>query len=128
MLKLYEYKVVLAGGVEELCEQTYKGFQKIGHLAGSRPGKEEVNCPFDKRRNGIVMGEGAVQVQGGDELLGLGLLDGLDGLTRDVHDVARADGDDVVVVEDRHGVQGRAAAVGARPEDDVDVEIVAALP
>ncbi|MDD2654700.1 MAG: beta-ketoacyl-[acyl-carrier-protein] synthase family protein, partial [Candidatus Omnitrophica bacterium] len=62
MLELYDYKVVLAGGVEEMCEQTYKGFHKIGHLAGSRPGKEEVNCPFDKRRNGIMFGEGSVIV------------------------------------------------------------------
>ena len=42
-----------------MCEQTYKGFHKIGHLAGSRAGKEEVNCPYDKRRNGIMFGEGA---------------------------------------------------------------------
>jgi len=56
---LYDYDVVLAGGVEELCIQTFLGFHKIGHLAGSRHGKEEINCPFDKRRNGIVFGEGA---------------------------------------------------------------------
>jgi len=57
MIHLHEYKIVLTGGVEELCEETYKGFYKIGHLAGSRQGKEEVNCPFDKRRNGIMEGE-----------------------------------------------------------------------
>ncbi|MCX5677792.1 MAG: beta-ketoacyl-[acyl-carrier-protein] synthase family protein [Candidatus Omnitrophica bacterium] len=58
-IKLYDYDVVLAGGVEELCLQTFLGFHKIGHLAGSREGKAEVNCPFDKRRNGIILGEGA---------------------------------------------------------------------
>ena len=62
MLELYDYRVVLSGGVEEMCEQTYQGFHKIGHLAGSRPGKLEVNCPYDKRRNGIMFGEGAVIV------------------------------------------------------------------
>jgi 3-oxoacyl-[acyl-carrier-protein] synthase II len=58
-MRLYDYDVVLAGGVEELCEHTYKAFYKIGHLAGSRAGKPEVDCPFDRRRNGIVLGEGA---------------------------------------------------------------------
>ena len=57
-IKSYDYDVVLAGGVEELCLQTFLGFHKIGHLAGSREGKTEVSCPFDKRRNGIVLGEG----------------------------------------------------------------------
>lgn len=57
-IKLYDYDIVLAGGVEELCLQTFLGFHKLGHLAGSREGKPEVDCPFDKRRNGIVLGEG----------------------------------------------------------------------
>lgn len=59
MIKLYDYDIVLSGGAEELCLQTFLGFNRIGHLAGSREGKPEIDCPFDKRRNGIVFGEGA---------------------------------------------------------------------
>ena len=59
MITLYDYTTVLTGGVEELCEQTYKGFHKISVLAGSKLGQEEINCPFDKRRDGIMLGEGA---------------------------------------------------------------------
>jgi len=52
-------KAVLVGGVEELCLQTYLGFYKLNFLAGAKEGTEEVLCPFDKRRNGIVFGEGS---------------------------------------------------------------------
>ena len=52
-------KAVLVGGVEELCLQTYLGFYKLNFLAGSKEGTEEVLCPFDRRRNGIVFGEGS---------------------------------------------------------------------
>lgn len=52
-------KAVLVGGVEELCMQTYLGFYKLKFLSGSKHGGPEINCPFDKRRNGIVFGEGS---------------------------------------------------------------------
>ena len=52
-------KVVLAGGVEELCEPTFYGFHELGFLSGSKKGQEWVSCPFDKRRNGVTFAEGA---------------------------------------------------------------------
>jgi 3-oxoacyl-[acyl-carrier-protein] synthase II len=50
---------VLVGGVEELCEHTFKGFYKLGFLSGARPRSREVSSPFDAERNGAVLGEGA---------------------------------------------------------------------
>lgn len=58
-IKLNRAEIVLAGGVEELCLQTYLAFYKTGFLAGLSDGNEAISCPFDKRRNGIVFGEGA---------------------------------------------------------------------
>ncbi len=52
-------KMVLAGGVEELCEQTFCGFHTLKFLSGVKEGEQFINCPFDKRRNGITFGEGA---------------------------------------------------------------------
>lgn len=52
-------KVVLAGGVEELCEPTFYGFHELGFLSGSKKGESYISCPFDQRRNGITLGEGA---------------------------------------------------------------------
>ena len=50
--------VVLAGGVEELCEETFLGFHSLGCLSGM-DGSEPVCRPFDAGRDGTVLSEGA---------------------------------------------------------------------
>ena len=50
--------VVLAGGVEELCEETFLGFHSLGCLSGM-DGSEPVCRPFDARRDGTILSEGA---------------------------------------------------------------------
>ncbi len=57
-IRLNRADVVLAGGVEELCEETFRGFYKLGCLSG-RNGSDTICRPFDARRNGTVLSEGA---------------------------------------------------------------------
>lgn len=57
LIKEGRAETVLAGGVEEFCEQTYLGFYTMKFLAGIK-GKE-VSSPYDKKRNGIILGEGS---------------------------------------------------------------------
>jgi 3-oxoacyl-[acyl-carrier-protein] synthase II len=57
-IKLNRANVVLAGGVEELCEETFLGFHNLKCLSGLN-GSEPICCPFDKRRNGFILSEGA---------------------------------------------------------------------
>jgi 3-oxoacyl-[acyl-carrier-protein] synthase II len=59
LLESGKAKILLAGAVEELCIQTYLGFYKTGCLAGLQQDSLELSCPFDKRRNGMILGEGS---------------------------------------------------------------------
>lgn len=61
-IQLGRANAVVVGGVEELCIQTYLGFYKLKFLAASKTSDLELSCPFDRRRNGIVFGEGASMV------------------------------------------------------------------
>jgi 3-oxoacyl-[acyl-carrier-protein] synthase II len=58
-IMLQRADVVLAGGVEELCEETFLGFHNLDYLSGM-DGSDPICCPFDARRNGIILSEAAV--------------------------------------------------------------------
>lgn len=57
-IRLNRADAILTGAVEELCEETFLGFHTLGYLSGT-DGTEPISCPFDKRRNGVILSEGA---------------------------------------------------------------------
>ena len=57
-LETEKAEVVLSCGVETLNPALFFGFHKLGYMAGIKG--IPVSCPFDRRRNGPLHGEGAV--------------------------------------------------------------------
>jgi 3-oxoacyl-[acyl-carrier-protein] synthase II len=51
--------ILLAGAVDELCQLLHFSYWRLGALSPHRRSEEEICCPFDLRRNGLVLGEGA---------------------------------------------------------------------
>jgi 3-oxoacyl-(acyl-carrier-protein) synthase len=50
--------LVLTGGVDELSEFLFRGFSEL-HLLATDSAQGEKSCPYDKMRNGLILGEGA---------------------------------------------------------------------
>jgi 3-oxoacyl-[acyl-carrier-protein] synthase II len=59
-LALDKAKTIVVGAVESLSPQIFLGFYKLNYLSGLNNGSIPVSCPFDKRRDGIVVSEGSV--------------------------------------------------------------------
>lgn len=60
MLKQHRYKVILTGGTESMIScHSYTSFHLLGVMATGHKASEACK-PFDKARNGTVLGEGAI--------------------------------------------------------------------
>lgn len=50
--------LIVTGGVDELSEFLFRGFSDL-HLLAIDEGDGERSCPYDRTRNGLILGEGA---------------------------------------------------------------------
>jgi 3-oxoacyl-[acyl-carrier-protein] synthase II len=95
LLKEGRMDMILAGGGDELSEPLYHVYSRLGVLSPGRERGSEGMRPFDRDRNGIVLGEGSgilvletvehAEKRGAKiyaELAGLGMAGSTDGLLR----------------------------------------------
>ena len=76
-------RAALIGGVEEANEMLFSVLDRIGALAHANGAVDEAARPFDRRRNGMVLGEaGAILVAGAGTRRPYGYLSGF-GIARD---------------------------------------------
>ncbi|MCP4653211.1 MAG: beta-ketoacyl-[acyl-carrier-protein] synthase family protein [Candidatus Omnitrophica bacterium] len=59
-LKTGAANTVLVNGVDSLTYPVFFGFDRLGYMAGLKG--IPLSCPFDKRRNGPILGEGSVSL------------------------------------------------------------------
>ena len=75
-------RAALVGGVEEVNEMIFSVLDRIGTLAHADGDLDEAARPFDRRRNGMVLGEGSVVMVLGEGAKTYGWLSGF-GIARD---------------------------------------------
>jgi 3-oxoacyl-[acyl-carrier-protein] synthase II len=60
LIRMGSARALLAGGAEELCFESFYGFERAGLLCPSNNGDQvKYPIPFDVRRGGFLLGEGA---------------------------------------------------------------------
>jgi len=59
LIRLGRVNTIVVGAVGDLSIQTFLGCYKLHYLSGITDG-DPISCPFDKRRNGIILAEGSV--------------------------------------------------------------------
>jgi len=60
MIQQDELDVVLAGGSEEVTEMLFAGFCKLRSMSENNENPTQAARPFDRKRDGFVLGEGSV--------------------------------------------------------------------